>query len=527
MSNVSASSRPNRLLSSDNASFPNDISLPSNAVFVLFGAQGDLAWRLVCPALFDLHRKRQLPEGFRLIGIGRDINTPQLTARLRDGVERFARSGEFSVSDWESFSRCIQAHSMDLDDEAAYPTLKRELHDGVPHAEALVFYLAIPPGLIASIANGLARAGLARDRRRVRIVVEKPLGHDLESFKCINETLTEHFHEHQIYRMDHFLGKETVQNILALRFANPIFEPIWNRRYIDHVTVTVAETLGVEHRAGYYEQAGALRDMVQNHLLQLMCLIAMEPPVVYDAEDIRNKKLDVLRACRRIPADQVSNYAVRGQYDSGWIEGVSVPGYREEAGVAPDSNSETYAAVKLLVDNWRWQGVPFYLRTGKRLSQSASEISVRFRDVPHNAFPAVSGLNGEPVRLVIQIQPQQGVILKFMAKEPGSPLRLRPVDMRFSYNEAFAAPSPGAYETLLYDVLIGDATLFMRSDQVEAAWELLQPVLDAWSRNPAADFPNYRAGSWGPEAAERLVAADGHAWLTPSYWLPRPCEDEK
>jgi glucose-6-phosphate 1-dehydrogenase len=320
--------------------------------------------------------------------------------------------------------------------------------------------------------------------------------------------------------MDHFLGKETVQNILAMRFANPIFEPIWNRRYIDHVVITVAETLGVEHRAGYYEKAGALRDMVQNHLLQLLCLIAMESPVAYDADDIRNKKLDVLRACRRIPPDQVSTFAVRGQYAEGWIEGESVPGYRAEPGVAADSGVETYAAVKLLVDNWRWQGVPFYLRTGKRLAQAASEISVRFRAVPHNAFPAVTGLNAEPVRLVIQIQPQQGVILKFMAKEPGSPLRLRPVDMRFSYGDTFGKESPGAYETLLHDVLQGDATLFMRSDQVEAAWELLQPVLDAWAANPPADFPNYRAGSPGPEAAERLVAVDGHAWLTPTHWLP-------
>lgn len=504
------------------------LSLPENAVFVLFGALGDLAWRLVCPALFDLHRKQQLPVGFKLIGVGRDITTRSLIARLREGATQFVSDGNFTNQEWEAFSNCIHSYSMDINDNSAYMGLKALLHDtDNVRPEAMVFYLAIPPGLIAPVTKGLAKAALTRDRRRARIVVEKPLGHDLASFKQINDTLTEHFNEQQIYRMDHFLGKETVQNILALRFANPIFEPIWNRRYIDHVTVTVAETLGVEHRAGYYEHAGALRDMIQNHLLQLMCLIAMEPPVAYDAEDIRNKKLDVLRACRRIPEDEVPSFAVRGQYDKGWIEGVSVAGYREEVDVAETSNIETYAAVKLWVDNWRWQGVPFYLRTGKRLSQTASEISVRFRDVPHNAFPAVTGLNTEPVRLVIQIQPQQGVILKFMAKEPGSPLRLRPVDMRFAYSEAFDKVSPGAYETLLHDVLIGDATLFMRSDQVEAAWELLQPVLDAWSNNPASDFPNYRAGSWGPEAAERLVAGDGHAWLTPSYWLPRGCKEEE
>ena len=496
--------------------------IPDKAQFVLFGALGDLAWRLVVPALFDLFRQQQLPKDFSLIGVDRKLDEGQLIIRLRDGAQRFSQAGSFDASAWDRFSDCMQAYAMDFNDTSAFPALKGLLHPGgKPHDGALVYYLAIPPGLIAVLVDGLTQAGLARDRKRVRIVVEKPLGRDLESFKLINQILSAHFQEQQIFRMDHFLGKETVQNILALRFANPIFEPIWNRRYIDHVTITVAETLGVEHRAAYYEQAGALRDMVQNHLLQLMCLIAMEAPVVYDAEDIRNKKLDVLRACRKIPADAVAKFAVRGQYGAGWIEGDKIPGYRYEAGVAADSQIETYAAVKLLVDNWRWQGVPFYLRTGKRLPQSVSEISIRFRDVPHNAFPAVSGLNTEPVRLVIQIQPQQGVILKFMAKEPGTPLHLRPVDMRFSYNEAFGKASPGAYQTLLHDVLSGDATLFMRSDQVEVAWSLLQPVLDAWDRNPPADFPNYHAGTWGPEAAEHLVASDGHAWLTPSFWQAR------
>jgi len=347
-------------------------------------------------------------------------------------------------------------------------------------------------------------------------VVEKPLGDSLTAFQGIDRSLRAHFDESQIYRMDHFLGKETVQNILAMRFANPIFEPVWNRRYIDHVAISVAEDIGVGHRAGYYEHAGALRDMVQNHLLQLMCLVAMEPPVVYDANDIRNKKLDVLHACRPIPADNIRAFAVRGQYAGGWIEGEAVPAYCEEPGVDARSGTETYAAVKLLVDNWRWQDVPFYLRTGKRMAATVSEISIRFRDIPHNAFPATTGLNSQPVRLVIQIQPQEGMILKFMAKEPGSPMRLRPVDMRFSYCDAFGKLSPGAYETLLRDVLAGDATLFMRSDQVEAAWTLLMPILDAWAANPAPDFPNYPAGSWGPEAAEHLVARDGRTWLKPS-----------
>ncbi len=503
----------------------NGLQHPQSAQLILFGAMGDLAWRLVGPALFNLFLDQQLPAQFSLVGIDRKIDTNQLCQRWQDGVVKFSRRGAPSAADWSAFAQCIDAHTMDIRDKASYAALKQVLNSGADTSDAQVFYLAIPPGLFAAVAEGLASVGLHRDRSRCRVVVEKPLGDSLAAFQEIDRSLRAHFKERQIYRMDHFLGKETVQNILAMRFANPIFEPIWNRRYIDHIAVTVAEDIGVGHRAGYYEHAGALRDMVQNHLLQLMCLVAMEPPVAYDADDIRNKKLDVLRACRQIPADEVSSYAVRGQYAKGWIEGVAVPGYRDEADIDAHSNVETYAAVKLLVDNWRWQGVPFYLRTGKRMAAAVSEISIRFRDIPHNAFPATTGLNSQPVRLVIQMQPEEGMILKFMAKEPGSPLRLRPVDMRFSYCEAFKKPSPGAYETLLRDVLQGDATLFMRSDQVAAAWTLLMPILDAWTANPAPDFPNYPAGTWGPEAAERLVARDGSAWLTPSHAESREVYD--
>lgn len=491
-----------------------------NVVFVIFGAAGDLVWRLVGPALFSLHQRGQLPKKFTLLGVDRSLNTPQLVNRLRDGVSRFGASASVLKPDWDRFASSIVSVTLELDTQAAYDELKRYLQEYGVNADAIVFYLAVPPQLIGMIARGLAKAGLNRDRKRTRVVVEKPLGSDLASFREINRALTQHFKESQLYRMDHFLGKETVQNILAMRFANPMFEPIWNRRYIDHVTITVSETLGVEHRAAYYEQAGALRDMIQNHLLQLMCLVAMEPPVNYDADEVRNKKLDVLRACRKITQEQVSSAAVRGQYDSGWIEGKKVPAYRAEPGVSANSNIETYAAVRLLVDNWRWQDVPFYLRTGKRMAQSASEISVRFRNVPHNAFPTLTDVSAEPVRLVIQIHPQQGIILKFVAKEPGIAWRLQPVDMRFSYSEAFDKQSPTAYETLLYDVIAGDAMLFMRADQVEAAWELLQPIITVWSQNPASDFPNYPAGAWGPEASETLVASDGNAWLSPTNWKP-------
>jgi glucose-6-phosphate 1-dehydrogenase len=491
-----------------------------DTLFVLFGAGGDLSWRLIVPALFNLFLDGHLPKRFFLLGVDRaDYTDVTLADHYHLGVTENSRRGAPPQAAWQEFAKLIQYRQFDITDTAAYARLGEQLLVqerawGGP-AER-VFYLATPPSLFEPVARGLGGAGLAEDREHVRIVVEKPLGHDWTSFRDINRALCRNFTEPQVFRIDHFLGKETVQNILAMRFANPMFEPIWNRRYVDHVTVTVAETLGVEHRGGYYEHAGALRDMVQNHLLQLLCLVAMEPPVAYDANDVRGKKLDVLRALRSIPHDAVPEFAARGQYGEGWIHGSHMPGYRDEPDVDRRSNAETYAALKLYVDNWRWQGVPFYLRTGKRMAADVSEISIRFRDVPHRAFPAQVGLNAQPARLIIQMQPEQGIVLKFMAKEPGSPLRLRPVDMRFSYQEAFQRSSPDAYETLLWDVMMGDATLFMSADQVETAWQLLMPVLEVWADNPAPDFPNYAAGSWGPESAEALIARDGKSWLTPT-----------
>jgi len=342
----------------------------------------------------------------------------------------------------------------------------------------------------------------------------------LESARALDQRILGVLSESQIYRMDHFLGKETVQNIMAMRFANGLFEPLWNREHIDHVQITVAETLGVEHRGEYYDHAGALRDMLQNHLMQILSLIAMEAPIAFTADEIRARKVDVLRAIRPIPANNLHHFAARGQYGAGWLEGDNVPAYRDEPDVDPASSTETFAALKLFIDNWRWQDVPFYLRTGKRMCADVSEISIRFRDVPHRSFPASSGLNSQPVRLVIQMHPEQGIVLKFMAKEPGSGLRLRPVDMRFSYKEAFQVDTPAAYETLLWDVMVSDATLFMRADQVEAAWKFLMPVLENWENNPALDFPNYASGTWGPETAETLIACDGKCWLIPTLAKP-------
>ncbi len=489
-------------------------------LFILFGAEGDLSSRLILPALYNLHLDGLLPLDFALVAVDRMVSDPaELIARYRESVSSNSRRGSPEERSWADFSSKIRTFCADLETDSSYQELARQLSEQESawgeQAEQ-IYYLATPPLLFEPVTRGLGKAGLAKNREKARIVVEKPLGHDLESSRAINRSLSCYFEEGQIFRIDHFLGKETVQNILAMRFANPMFEPVWNRRYIDHVAITVAETLGVEHRAGYYEKAGALRDMVQNHLLQLLCLVAMEPPVAYDAEDIRGKKMDVLRAIRPIAHDEVWECAARGQYGPGWMGGVELPGYREEQGVDRGSNTETYAALKLHVDNWRWQGVPFYLRTGKRLASCVSEISIRFQDVPHKAFPASMGVDAQPARLVIQIQPRQGIVLKFIAKEPGLPLRLRPVDMRFSYREAFKTAAPEAYETLLRDIMVGDATLFMRADQVEAAWQLIMPILDVWQANPAPDFPNYPSGTWGPESAALLVARDGRSWLTPT-----------
>ena len=495
----------------------NHDDTPATLFFALLGAGGDLAWRLVVPALYDLYRAGALPERFVLIGVDRKAQDAEaLRARYRDGIEQFSRLGLGDAQTWEGFAARIDYAAADIGQAGAAlaPHLARRAAEwGEP--PLAVYYLAIPPRLFGPAAHGLAAAGLAADRARSRLVVEKPLGRDLDSFLALDAELRTDFAEEQIYRMDHFLGKETVQNLLALRFANPLFEPIWDRRYIDHVAITVAETLGVEHRAGYYEGAGALRDMVQNHLLQIFCLVAMEPPARFDAHNLRDRKMDLLSALRPIPEAAVDEFAARGQYGPGWIHGARMPGYREEEGVAPDSNVETYAAVKLLVDNWRWQDVPFYLRTGKRMAEAASEVSIRFRPVPHQAWPAGTASDHGPVRLVLRLSPDEGMDLKLNLKVPGAHFALSQQDLRFTYREAFRSVPPKPYETLISAVLAGDQSLFMRADQVAAAWQLLDPVAQSWAER-RADFPNYAAGSWGPESAERLINRDGRGWLTPT-----------
>jgi glucose-6-phosphate 1-dehydrogenase len=487
-------------------------------VFVIFGGAGDLAWRKLVPALFDLFQDRSMPDHFSIIAVDRaSFSDEKFRQRLHDGVNQFSRFGKVKGHAWTDFAKHFHYQQGDFKKAQTYTALSAQcaaLEKEWGAKTHRIFYMATPPSMFGEIPKYLGKAGLARDRQMSRIVVEKPIGYDLESARALNAVLAANFDERQIFRIDHYLGKETVQNILAFRFANPLFEPIWNRRYVECVTITALESVGVEHRGGYYDHAGALRDMVQNHLMQLLCLVAMEPMVSFQADEIRNKKVDVLHAIRPIQRDAVHECVVRGQYGPGWIDGKKVPGYRQEEGVSPESQTETFVALRLFVDNWRWQGVPFYLRTGKRLTRQASEITIQFRAVPHQAFPAECSLDWQSSRLVMSIQPDEGIVLRYQAKQPGPKMLLRSVDMQFNYRDSFATKSPDAYETLLWDVMKNDATLFMRADQIEAAWALLMPVIDVWAEAPPSGFPNYAAGTWGPEEAQSLLG-QGHSWPLP------------
>jgi glucose-6-phosphate 1-dehydrogenase len=493
----------------------------SPTIIVILGAAGDLAWRKLLPAIYNLYLDKWIPNDFSVIGVGHGkLDIEEFKKHLHDGVDKNSRRGKTKKNEWNDFAKCLTYLKGEFDALSTYSAIEKiikKFEKAWKTKANVIFYMAVPPNAFEEIAKKIGASGLASDKHRSRIVIEKPFGHDLESAKHLNDLLHGIFDECQIYRIDHYLGKETVQNILAFRFANAMFEPTWDRNYIESVQITVSEQLGVENRGNYYETAGALRDMIQNHLLQLLCLIAMEPPVSFEADEVRNRKVDVLNALRKITPAEVHQLAVRGQYGPGWIEGKKVKGYRQEPDVSKTSTKETFAAVKLFIDNWRWQGVPFYLRTGKRVNESLCVITIQFKPVPHQPFPPEAADNWQPNRLILNIQPHMGIRLRFQAKRPGLSMLLYPVDMQFNYNESYTSGTPEAYETLLLDIMEGDSTLFMRADQVEAAWKVLMPIINAWENNPSVNFPNYEAGMQGPEDAEALIARDGHSWtvLTP------------
>jgi glucose-6-phosphate 1-dehydrogenase len=487
---------------------------------VIFGGAGDLTKRLIMPALYNLANAGSLSDGFRIVGVDLADITVQawrdnLTGMMREFLAQTADAPQGDMTAWNWLAERMSYLQGDMTDPGTYTRLHDHLQGLAPGTQGnRLFYLAIADRFFATVIDGLGNAGLATESgdEWCRVVIEKPFGHDLASAKALNARILKTLDEPQIYRIDHFLGKETVQNIMALRFANGLFEPLWNRQHIDHVQITAVETVGVEHRGRFYERTGALRDMVPNHVLQLLAMTAMEPPISFDADAVRSKKVEVVQAIRPLTAEQALRDAVRGQYGSGTVLGKPVQAYRHEPDVAADSKIETYVACKLTIDNWRWAGVPFYLRTGKHLRRRWTEIAIRFHQAPFALFRDTPVERMHPNWLILRIQPDEGIALEFAAKRPGPVVRLDAVSMDFAYRTAFKMAPRTGYETLLYDCMIGDATLFQRADNVEAGWQAVQPILDVWASTPPGEFPNYVSGSDGPAAAHDLLARDGRAW---------------
>lgn len=495
---------------------------PDNCLMVIFGASGDLTRRKLMPAVFTLFAQGLLPPGFAVLGLGRtDLDDESFRQRIAAGIRDDAGDGTPDGDQLTSFLELLHYRAMDTDDPQAYDRLGGQLNEldrAVAAGGNRIYYLAVPPVLYEPITTHLGRAGLHHpdgDNERTRLVVEKPFGSDLASARRLNRHLRSVFHEEQIYRIDHYLGKETVQNMLVTRFSNGIYEPLWNRNYVHHVEITAAESVGVEGRGGYYEGAGALRDMIQNHLLQILGLVAMEPPASLAPDAIRNETVKVFDSLRPIEADQVARRAIRGQYVESKVHGEMVPGYRQEPDVAPDSRTETFAAVKLFVDNWRWGGVPFYLRTGKRLPTRVTEVVVHFRPTPHRLFNLQEQICDACNRLVIRIQPDEGILLTFGLKVPGAGFHVRNVGMDFHYTDLSGTRLPSAYERLLLDCMLEDTTLYARGDAVEACWEAVEPILHAWQDDPAIPMHGYPAGSWGPRQADDLIAEPEMTWRYP------------
>jgi len=500
-----------------NHDHPDTNSLASPCVMTICGAAGDLTKRKLIPALCNLAQEKLLPEQFAIVGFAVDDFTAESFRKtLVEEIPKYAASPiDPKLLDW----MCERIYYVkgDFQDPEAYQRLEQQIGEVDRKYNAMgnrLFYLAVAPRFFSTIVKMLGQCCLSKEEngRWARVIVEKPFGHDLVSARQLNQELKQVLTEKQIYRIDHYLGKETVQNVMVFRFSNNIIEPLWNRNYVDHVQITAAETVGVEHRGGFYETAGALRDMVPNHLFQLLTMTAMEPPISFDADEVRNKQAEVLHAIQPLTPEEVLTNMVRGQYGSGAIDGERVASYRSEPAVATDSNTETFVALKLLIDNWRWAGVPFYLRTGKRLPRRVTEIVIQFRRTPFVLFRNTSVRNLETNRLVIHIQPEEGISLSFGAKVPGSVMKLGLVNMDFDYCTYFGMEHSTGYERLLRDCMAGDATLFQRADMVEAGWSVIQPILDVWHALPARGFPNHAAGSWGPEEADELLEKDGRAW---------------
>ncbi len=486
---------------------------------ILFGASGDLARRKVIPAMYDLAQYKSLGERYAIVGFAR---TPMTDDSFRsmagEAAKTISEVGPIDPAKWDEFASNLHYSPGDYADQNSFAQLAKCLTE-IDAKKQLggnrLFYLSTPPEVCPDIVEQLGRAGLARPGNPgswVRIIIEKPFGRDLATARELNQIVLNVFEEKQVYRIDHYLGKDTVQNLLVLRFGNGIFEPLWNRNYVDHVQITASETLGVERRGGFYETAGALRDMIQSHVLQLTSLMAVEPPASFDANAVRNEKLKVLQSIRPFNLEMVAQSVVRGQYAPGKIGEKPLAGYRQEPHVSPNSRTETFVAMRLLVDNWRWAGVPFYLRTGKRLAKRTTEIMIQFKRAPHIVFRE---REVEPNRLVLNIQPDEGISFSFGAKRPGTEMSIGNVTMNFSYREGFGGASRSAYATLLNDCLRGDATLFDRGDSVEAAWSLVDPILDVWSAAKSVSVPQYASGSWGPRESDQLLEREARLWFNP------------